>query len=453
MNARGAGAPGPRSGTTLRVGHDLVLGDKLGEGTLAEVYRATLSAPTRAVAVKLLKASVAPGSALGQRFVREAQLLAGFAHQNIPQVFAQGTDDDGRPFLVLELVDGFALGAVRLGAPEAVLPPDVAALVALQIARALEHVHLRGIVHRDVKPGNVLVSRRGEVKLADFGLARVLDDPTPDTLGVVGSPAYMSPEQVLGDRLDYASDIFSFGIVFYELLTGHRPFEEDPGRTVMQKIRLDRYRPPGALRSSIPGVLDRILARCLEKSPAHRYPSTGRLCDDLTEFLSRAGVMSQPARLVGWLREVGHLDDDEARGALGPMGMGWARPTQRFRVRRAFAGQCLALAVLALSAGVLEYAQARGSAPPTLLGPRPPGSPSVGYLRVLARPWAELTVDGVRVDTTPMARPVALSPGTHFVRLRNPACLPEDRTIQVAPGGTVWIDVDLLPASGGTRVP
>lgn len=453
MSARGVGAPGPRSGTTLQMGHALVLGDKLGEGTLAEVYRATLSAPERAVAVKLLKASVAPGSALGQRFVREAQLLAGFAHQNIPQVFGQSVDDDGRPFLVLELVDGFSLGAVRQGAPEGVLPPDVAALVGLHIARALEHVHLRGIVHRDVKPGNVLLSRRGEVKLVDFGLARVLDDPTPDTLGVVGSPAYMSPEQVLGDRLDYASDVFSFGIVLYELLTGRRPFEEDPARTVMQKIRLDRYRSPRLVRPSVPGMLERILARCLEKNPAHRYPSTGRLCDDLTEFLSRAGVMSQPARLVGWLRDAGHLDDDAARVALGPMGMGWARPTQRFRVRRAFAGQAVALGVLALSAGLLEYAQSRGSAPPTVLGPRPAGSTEVGYLRVLARPWAELTVDGVRVDTTPMARAVALAPGTHFVRLRNPACLPEDRTITVAAGGTVWIDVDLQPASGGERAP
>src|SRR6185369_9510786 len=112
-------------------------------------------------------------------------------------------------------------------------------------------------------------------------------------------------EQVLGDKLDVRSDLFSFGIVLYEMLTGRRPFEEEPARTVMQKIRLDRYLPPRRVRKDVPATLDRILARCLEKNPTHRYPSTGALSDDLGEFLARGGVASHEARLIGYLSEVG----------------------------------------------------------------------------------------------------------------------------------------------------
>ena len=155
------------------------------------------------------------------------------------------------------------------------------------------------MVHRDLKPSNVLVSFRGEVKLTDLGIAKDLSEES-DGLGVVGTPAYMSPEQVLGDKLDFRSDLFAFGIVLYEMLTGRRPFEEEPARTVMQKIRLDRYVPPRRVRRDVPSTLERILARCLEKNPAHRYPSTGMLSDDLGEFLSRAGVVSHEARLIGF---------------------------------------------------------------------------------------------------------------------------------------------------------
>ena len=428
------------------------LTEKLGEGTLSEVWRAAQEPLGRAVAVKLLKASVAPGSQLGLRFDREAALLASMTHQNIPQVHDAGVTAEGRPFLVMELVDGPSLAALTKRAPGERLPCDVAAVIALKLARALEYVHLRGVIHRDCKPANVLVSRRGEVKLADFGLARDASD-VADTatggVGVVGTPAYMSPEQVLGDRLDFRSDLFSFGIVFYEMLTARRPFEEDPARTVMQKIRLDRYVPARRARRDVPPVLERLLGRCLEKIPAHRYPSTGQLCDDLNEYLARAGVSSHEARLVSWLREVGVIDEDGVRRALGAAATRWARPsTATSPVRAALLAQGAAGLALAAGLATAELSRARDPSPTPTLGPRPMGTPGVGYLRVLARPWAELSVDGVAVDTTPTARPVPLAPGSHFVRLRNPACITEDRAIQVSPGAVVWLDVDLRPASG-----
>jgi serine/threonine-protein kinase len=433
--------------------------EKLGEGTVSEVWRATQEPLGRPVAVKLLKASVAPSSQLGQRFDWEATLLAAMTHQNIPQVHEVGITVEGRPFLVMELVDGPSLAALLRRVPGHRLPCDVAAIVALKLARALEYIHLRGVIHRDCKPANVLLSRRGEVKLADFGLAQAIDRPdtTMTGLGVVGTPAYMSPEQVLGDRLDHRSDLFSFGIVFYEMLTARRPFEEDPARTVMQKIRLDRYVPARKIRRDIPSVLERILGRCLEKLPAHRYPSTGQLCDDLNEYLARSGVSSHEARLVSWLREVGILDDNDLRRALGGTATAWARPAKApSPVRSALFAQSTAALTLAAGLTMAELSTAHEATPTPVPGPRPMGTPGVGYLRVLARPWAEISVDGITVDTTPTARPIPLAPGSHFVRLRNPSCITEDRTIQVAPGGVVWLDVDLRSASeravsGGPR--
>ena len=424
------------------------LTEKIGEGTLSEVWRAAQEPLGRSVAVKLLKSSVAPGSQLGQRFDREAALLASMTHQNIPQVHDAGVTAEGRPFLVMELVDGLSLAALVKRAPGERLPCDVAAVIALKVARALEYVHLRGVIHRDCKPANVLVSRRGEVKLADFGLARDASDVAPEGVGVVGTPAYMSPEQVLGDRLDFRSDLFSFGIVFYEMLTARRPFEEDPARTVMQKIRLDRYVPARRVRRDVPPILERLLGRCLEKVPAHRYPSTGELCDDLNEFLAKAGVSSHEARLVGWLREAGVIDEDGVKRALGAAATRWARPaTGASSLRAAIVAQGAAGLALVAGLATAELSRARDPSPTPSLGPRPMGTPGVGYLRVLARPWAEISVDGVAVDTTPTARPVPLAPGSHFVRLRNPACITEDRAVQVSPGAVVWLDVDLRPAS------
>jgi eukaryotic-like serine/threonine-protein kinase len=425
--------------------------EKLGEGTLSEVWRAHQDPPGRDVAVKLLKASVAPGSQLGVRFEREAALLASMAHQNIPQVYDAGITPEGRPFMVMELVDGLPLSALMKRSPNETIACEVATVIALKIARALEYVHLRGVIHRDTKPSNVLISRRGEVKLADFGLAREVSD-TADGLGVVGTPAYMSPEQVLGDKLDFRSDIFSFGIVFYEMLTARKPFEEDPARTVMQKIRLNRYTPPDRVNKNVPSVLSRILGRCLEKNPSHRYPSTGALCDDLNEYLASAGVSSHEAKLITFLREIQFINDDEVSRALGPTAAQWAKSAARVRpMRDVYAGQGAALLVLLAGLGASELSLVRhpNTTPP--LGPRPMGTANNGYLRVLARPWAEIVVDGVLVDTTPTARPIPLAPGSHFVRLRNPTRVTEDRNIQVAAGTVVWIDVDLHTAPGGIR--
>jgi serine/threonine-protein kinase len=168
------------------------------------------------------------------------------------------------------------------------LPSDIAAIITLQLARGLDYAHFRGIIHRDIKPANIMVSMQGDVKLMDFGIARHerFGDLTETGTGL-GTPSYMSPEQILGDKLDFRSDIFSVGIVLYQMLTGRKPFVEDESRTVMQKIRLDRYEPTKKLGVEVPRKLERIMSRCLQKMPANRYPTTQALIDDLVSERGR----------------------------------------------------------------------------------------------------------------------------------------------------------------------
>src|SRR5262249_34871949 len=146
------------------------------------------------------------------------------------------------------------------------IPPEVAAIVAMQVARALDYAHYRGIVHRDIKPANVMVARSGSVKLMDFGIARLQQygDLTESGTGL-GTPSYMSPEQIMGDRLDFRSDIFSLGIVLYQMATGKKPFIEDEQKSVMHKIRLEKYVPARRINPQIPRELERIVARCMQK--------------------------------------------------------------------------------------------------------------------------------------------------------------------------------------------
>ena len=163
-------------------------------------------------------------------------------------------------------------------------------------------------------------------------------------------------------------------------------------------------------------------------------------------------MISHDARLITFLREVGVLDDAAMHDALGPAATTWAKGVASGRsLRGILAGQLAVSLALGLTVGGLELVRGRDQDPTLALGPRPMGTSGVGYLRVLARPWAEISVDGIPVDTTPTARPVPLAPGTHFVRLRNPSYITEDRSVQVTAGQVVWIDLDLRPASEGRR--
>jgi serine/threonine-protein kinase len=284
--------------------------DEIGSGGMAVVYKAEQPALGRLVAIKELRKELAADASLITRFEREAKSVAALAHQNIVHIYdflTRGTS----MFIVMEFVEG--IDVYELLTKVERLPPEIAAIIALQAARALEYAHYRGVVHRDFKPSNLMITKMGEVKLMDFGIARdeAFDDLTrPGT--AIGTPAYMSPEQIMGERVDFRSDIFSFGIVLYQMLTGQKPFVEDDTKSVMQRILNEPYERPRKLYPDIPWKLQRIVKRCLQKEPGKRYKSTELLRRELEQYVASSVRINYNGRLVIYLRNRDVISDSEA---------------------------------------------------------------------------------------------------------------------------------------------
>jgi serine/threonine-protein kinase len=253
---------------------------KLGQGGMGAVYEGEDRALGRRVALKVLAHAQAGDDELRRRFLREARSAASVTHPNIAAIHDVG-EDQGRSFIVMELVHGRTLRALLAGGP---LPVPDALRVAEEMARALSRAHEAGIVHRDLKPDNVMIADDGHAKLLDFGLAKCVDpgaalvtEPAGDCFttaeeAFVGTRAYMSPEQILGRKVDARSDVFSFGVTLYEMVTGRRPFEGH--------ARADPD-PPSRIVAAIPAWLERVISRCLRLDPALRYSGGAELLADL----------------------------------------------------------------------------------------------------------------------------------------------------------------------------
>jgi serine/threonine-protein kinase len=250
------------------------LGPVLGEGGMARVYRGLDRQLRRPVAVKVLAPPFDRDRSFVERFRREARAAAGLSHPNIVAVFDSGSDD-GTHFIVTELVEGETL-AERLKR-DGPMPPAEAVAVSVDIARALAAAHERGLIHRDIKPGNVMVLPDGRVKVVDFGIARAAGSDTLTGTGVVlGSTAYLSPEQAGGQPVDERADLYALGCVLYEMLTGHVPFRADtPIATMYRHVNEDA--PPPSTISPVQPELEAVVMRCLEKDPKRRYASAAEL--------------------------------------------------------------------------------------------------------------------------------------------------------------------------------
>jgi serine/threonine protein kinase len=276
--------------TGQRVGHYEILG-LLGEGGMGQVYRARDTRLARVVALKVLAAAVAADAPQRARFEREAQAVASLNHANIVTIHSI-EEADGLQFLTMELVEGGTLDTGRAGG----LPLDRVLRVAIPLADAVAAAHQRGVTHRDLKPSNIMLTADGHVKVLDFGLAKLRDvaafesgDETRMTKltgesTVVGTAAYMSPEQAEGRPVDERSDIFSLGIVLYELATGDRPFTGDTSVSIVSSIIKDTPRPVDAVNPALPREFARIVRRCLVKDPEHRYQSAKDLRNELQEL-------------------------------------------------------------------------------------------------------------------------------------------------------------------------
>ena len=268
---------------------------RLGRGGMAEVYLARDQLLDRPVAVKVLFPALATDEGFVERFRREAQAAANLQHPNIVSVFDWG-EANGTYFIVMEYVEGHTLADTLHD--EGRLHPDRAAEITADIAAALGFAHRNRVVHRDVKPGNVLLTRDGGVKVADFGIARALSDTTDQNLtktgSVMGTATYFSPEQARGAPVDPRSDLYSLGCVLYEMTTGYPPFSGDSAVAIAYKHVQESPMPPRRYDPALPETLEAITLKCLAKNPANRYPSAQDLRADLRRYLDGSGILAEP---------------------------------------------------------------------------------------------------------------------------------------------------------------
>ena len=278
-------------GTTIR---HYAVESQLGKGGMGVVYRARDTRLNRPVALKLLKPELVSDTDRRQRFLREARAAAATTHPAIAQIY-DVDEQDGTIFIAMELVEGRTLREL-ITSKELDLQSSIE--IAIQIADGLAKAHDKGIVHRDIKSDNIMVTPEGHAKILDFGLAKLLDPSvgegqrTTDQAGVetvaqtqlgvvMGTIAYMSPEQARGRPVDKTSDVFSMGVLAYEMVSGELPFKGDSPLDTMHAIAFEEVQPITVLRQHLPPDLHRIVSRCLRKKPEDRYPDAGALADDL----------------------------------------------------------------------------------------------------------------------------------------------------------------------------
>ena len=268
-----------------------VLQGLLGQGGMADVELGYDQKLDRQVAVKMLHARYASDPSFLQRFRREAQAAASLNHPNIVGVYDTG-DSDGRPFIVMEYVAGRSLRDV-LEAEE--LLPQRAAEIAGEAALALHYAHERGLVHRDIKPANIMISDEGRVKVTDFGIARAMNAQTvTQTATVFGTAAYISPEQAQGEQVDRRSDIYSLGVVLYEMLAGRPPFEGDSAVALAYKHVSTEPISPARLNGEVSPQLDAVVRKAMAKNPADRYQTARAFQDDLQRAVAGMRVSAPP---------------------------------------------------------------------------------------------------------------------------------------------------------------
>jgi serine/threonine protein kinase len=273
------------------------VGELLGKGGMGVVYRAQDQKLNRPVALKMLKAGLTANPDRLKRFLQEARAAAAITHPSIAQVYDIDTVDE-TTFIVMEFIEGQTVGKL-IANKEMDLLGSVE--IALQVAEGLAKAHKSKIIHRDIKSENIMLTRDGHAKLLDFGLAKLLEPPPesdktltllehaptqtmPKTTAagtIMGTTSYMSPEQARGQELSYSSDVFSLGIVLYEMVTGELPFEGGSPIDTMHAIAFEEARPVTVIRKNLPPDLHRIIARCLRKRPEDRYPDAGALITEL----------------------------------------------------------------------------------------------------------------------------------------------------------------------------
>jgi len=271
----------------------------VGTGASGRVARAHDPMIGRIVAIKLLSPELAKGEAR-QKFFQEARVIGQLAHPAIITLHDMGIDEPtSTPYLVMEYLDGQPLDRIL---DKGSVPLQRASAWIADVASALAVAHRKGVIHGDVKPANIIVTSDNKVKLTDFGMARLASHDSKDT-PLLGTPAYWCPEQIMGKPQDARSDIFSLGVVLYEMVTGKRPFDADTLQGVCSRVLSSTPLPPSRANSSIPSPFDEIIAGCMTKDPAQRIASGDSLATSLYPYARRKTTTEVPAQSTTSLRD------------------------------------------------------------------------------------------------------------------------------------------------------
>ncbi len=253
--------------------------EKLGEGGMGVVYKAEDTRLKRTVALKFLPPELSRDEEAKKRFIREAQTASSLDHPNICSIHEIGETEDGQIFIVMAYYEGETLKQKLADGP---LPVEQVVNIATWIAQGLVSAHDRGIVHRDIKPANIIITNKGEVKILDFGLAKLAGQAqlTKDA-STLGTVAYMSPEQTLGENINHRTDIWSVGVVLYEMLTGELPFMGEYEAAILYAVVNEEAKPISNFRNDVPQNIEKVIKKCFEKNPDERYQSVNELLKDL----------------------------------------------------------------------------------------------------------------------------------------------------------------------------
>src|SRR5712691_447254 len=408
---------------------------------MAEVYLGADQILGRRVAVKVLGSQYARDASFVTRFRREAQAAAALSHPNVVGVFDTGSDD-GTHFIVMEYIQGKTLALViREDGP---LLPERAVEIADAVAAGLAFAHRAGIVHRDIKPGNIMITPGGEVKVMDFGIARATaGESLTQTATVLGTATYFSPEQAQGDSVDARSDIYSLGCVLYEMLTAHPPFAGDTAVAVAFKHVKEDPVAPSRLNHDVPQELDAVVMKCLAKNPANRYQTADELRADLERFRTGRGVLATPLLPLDATQVV----EREARPTT--VLPATAVTAQQRRRRRWVAGAILLVVLVALAAGLFALAGnlLSNNQPTTVAVPCLVGRPQGTELDALAKAGLTPSIskandDHVRAGNVISCQPtgqqtkgtsitvnVSLGPAKKPVQVPDVICLPKDAAV------------------------